>query len=131
MPTIKLKQGSRRLANQASQKAAQQQASTEPVPQAPPTIAELEAKRDAQKALLAKVEKQVLDLESRYVRSANPLGTAVTGYEGFLTGLPVPAQNMRIFSGAAHTPPQSAPTAEAGATPATSPPLQPSDLVTH
>lgn len=58
MPTIKLKQGSRRLANQASQKAAQQQASTEPVPQAPPTIAELEAKRDAQKALLAKVEKQ-------------------------------------------------------------------------
>lgn len=73
---------------------------------APPTISELEAKRDNVLGLLSKVEKQVGDLESKYVRSANPLGTAVTGYEGFLTGLAVPEQDMHIFSRSSVTAPQ-------------------------
>ena len=51
---IKVKQGSRRLANQKQP----QQPPPEPAPDAAPTIAELEAKRATLRATLLKVEKQ-------------------------------------------------------------------------
>lgn len=91
---IKFKQGSKRLAGQKLQQTPPQ---VQAVP-VPPTITELEAKRDNYQNLLSTVEKQVVDLENKYVRSANPLGTAVTGYQGFLTGRAVPEQDMHIFS---------------------------------
>lgn len=90
------------MARQKSQQTPQQA----PVIAAPPTMAELEARCDNLQGQLQKVEKQVCDLESKYVRSASPLGTAVTGYEGFLTGLAVAKQDMRIFSKSSVTAPQ-------------------------
>ncbi|KAK9804372.1 hypothetical protein WJX72_009735 [[Myrmecia] bisecta] len=34
---------------------------------------------------LRNVERQIYDLESRYLETANPQGNALKGYEGFLT----------------------------------------------
>ncbi|KAK9840781.1 hypothetical protein WJX81_004332 [Elliptochloris bilobata] len=64
---------------------------------------------------LRTVEKQIYDLETRYVATANPQGNALKGYEGFLSHSSAPARRgpvkpeERLFSsssvtGASHLP---------------------------
>lgn len=51
-----------------------------------PETSELERRRLAQAQELRQVERQIYDLETKYLEQSSVYGNAVRGYEGFLGG---------------------------------------------